>query len=67
MVGEFKVTKTIIYYCSITASFFEAPRVLYASRTHSQLSQAVQELKNTIYRYNFATILYLLCQILIAI
>jgi len=32
------------------ASFFEAPRILYASRTHSQLSQAVQELKNTIYR-----------------
>lgn len=32
------------------ASFFDAPRILYASRTHSQLSQAVQELKNTIYR-----------------
>ncbi|KAL9980948.1 hypothetical protein ACROYT_G009592 [Oculina patagonica] len=31
-------------------SFFEAPRILYSSRTHSQLSQAVQELKNTIYR-----------------
>lgn len=32
------------------ASLFEVPRILYASRTHSQLSQAVQELKNTIYR-----------------
>lgn len=31
-------------------SFLEAPRILYSSRTHSQLSQAVQELKNTIYR-----------------
>ncbi|PFX28485.1 Regulator of telomere elongation helicase 1 [Stylophora pistillata] len=31
-------------------SYFEAPRILYSSRTHSQLSQAVQELKNTIYR-----------------
>lgn len=31
-------------------SFFEPPKILYSSRTHSQLSQAVQELKNTIYR-----------------
>ena len=30
----------------------EPPRIYYASRTHSQLSQAVQELKNTAYRPN---------------
>lgn len=30
----------------------EPPRIYYASRTHSQLSQAVQELKNTVYRPN---------------
>ena len=26
------------------------PKIIYSSRTHSQLSQAIQELKNTIYR-----------------
>ncbi len=26
------------------------PKIIFASRTHSQLSQAVQELKNTAYR-----------------
>ncbi|XP_064395441.1 regulator of telomere elongation helicase 1-like isoform X2 [Halichondria panicea] len=32
------------------------PKIIYASRTHSQLSQVVQELKNTIYRPKVAII-----------
>lgn len=29
---------------------FDIPKIIYTSRTHSQLSQAVKELKNTIYK-----------------
>ena len=33
-----------------TQGFFDVPRIIYASRTHSQLSQAVQEMKRTAYK-----------------
>lgn len=32
------------------------PTIIYASRTHSQLTQAVQELKNSSYRYMKSTV-----------
>ena len=34
----------------------KGPRVIYSSRTHSQLKQVVQELKNTSYRPNVAVL-----------
>ncbi|KAM5217885.1 regulator of telomere elongation helicase 1 isoform 4-T6 [Hipposideros larvatus] len=33
-----------------TASYMDIPKVIYASRTHSQLTQAIGELRNTSYR-----------------
>ncbi|KAG7204915.1 hypothetical protein KM043_005307 [Ampulex compressa] len=41
-----------------SASFgWAMPKVIYASRTHSQLSQAMQELKRTSYKHVTATVL----------
>ena len=34
----------------------ELPRIIYSSRTHSQLKQVVQELKNTAYRPKVAVL-----------
>lgn len=35
----------------ITVFFSAPPKIIYSSRTHSQLSQAVSELKRTTYKY----------------
>ncbi|XP_043245532.1 regulator of telomere elongation helicase 1-like [Amphibalanus amphitrite] len=42
---------------SATPSIIGAPKIIFASRTHSQLSQVVQELKRTSYRYVRAVVI----------
>lgn len=37
--------------CVWTACYADIPKVIYASRTHSQLTQVIGELRNTAYRY----------------
>ena len=38
-------------------TFFGFPKIIYSSRTHTQLSQAMQELKTTAYRHLKASVL----------
>ena len=41
---------TFFIFISIDVECQDPPKIFYASRTHSQLSQAVKELKNTAYK-----------------
>ncbi|XP_043912911.1 regulator of telomere elongation helicase 1 [Protopterus annectens] len=36
--------------CEVSVCYTDVPKIIYASRTHSQLSQVINELKNTSYR-----------------
>lgn len=42
---------------NVTGNYFKAPTIIYSSRTHSQLSQAMQELKRSAYCNVKATVL----------
>lgn len=37
--------------CAWSACYADIPKVIYASRTHSQLTQVIGELRNTAYRW----------------
>lgn len=46
----------------ISLGFEDTPKIIYASRTHSQISQAVSELKNTRYTYVVFYAAFYACQ-----